>query len=133
MKDEEKNLEAAIVKEYYKMDVEIWRTGQKRLEAVKSFVAQLYIRRGDLMKKLESTETVKGVDKEIREMETQIQLVEKKGVKGEKDSNVLDAGGVERMIRYNKNMFKKKGLKPYTGVVPTEEGRNYDTRDLRNR
>jgi len=52
------------------MDVEFWRTGQKRLEAVKSFVAQLYIRRGDLMKELGRIETVKGADEEIRKMET---------------------------------------------------------------
>jgi len=47
-----------------------------------------------------------------------------------KDSNNLDAGGVERMIRYKKNMFKKKGFKPYTGVIPTQEGRSTDTRRL---
>jgi hypothetical protein len=55
---------------HYNMDVEFWRTGQKRLEAVKSFVAQLYIRRGDLMKELGRIETVKGADEEIRKMET---------------------------------------------------------------
>ena len=83
-----------------------------------------------MMKELGRVETVKGADKEIREMETQIQQKEEIGVRGVKDSNVLDAGGVERMIRYKKNMFKKKGFKPYTGVVLTQEGRNNDTRRL---
>jgi hypothetical protein len=83
-----------------------------------------------MMKELGRVETVKGADKEIREMETQIQQKEEIGVRGVKDSNVLDAGGVERMIRLKKNMFKKKGFKPYTGVIPTQEGRSTDTRRL---
>ena len=88
------------------MEVENCKTGSKRLEAVKRFVALLYVRRGELNKVLEKTEMVQGADKEIQTIDTQIQ-------NGEMKSKVLDAEGAEKeVIKFNIQMFKKKWFKP---------------------
>ena len=43
------------------------KTARKRLMAVKSFVAQLYIKRGDVKRAIANHETVKGIDRMVEE------------------------------------------------------------------
>ena len=63
-------MEMILLMENYKMD-EKWskdmKIARKRLIAVKSFVAQLYIKRGDVMRAIAIHETVKGIDRMVEE------------------------------------------------------------------
>ena len=43
------------------------KIGRKRLIAVKSYVAQLYIKRGDVKRAIANHETVKGIDRMVEE------------------------------------------------------------------
>ena len=64
------NVEKILLKEYYNMD-EKWskdlKIARKRLIAMKSFVAQLYIKRGDVRRAIANHETVKGIDRMVEE------------------------------------------------------------------
>ena len=62
------DVEKILLKEYYNMDEKwskVMQIARKRLIAVKSFVAQLYIKRGNFKRAIANHETAKGIDRTV--------------------------------------------------------------------